>query len=103
MRSMTRTRSSLVTLGCLTLIGGVLIAGRSQRGAEAANLESVRAAEAQRIAVINKVKPAVVAVFGQSGSGGGSGVLIDKEGYALTNFHVVQPAGPLMRCGLSDG
>jgi S1-C subfamily serine protease len=60
-------------------------------------------AETRRIAVIERIKPAVVAVFAGGGQGGGSGVLIDKAGYALTNFHVVQPAGPVMQCGLPDG
>lgn len=59
--------------------------------------------EAKRIAVIEKVKPSVVAVFGPGGAGGGSGVLISKDGYALTNFHVVQGAGTVMQCGLPDG
>ena len=35
--------------------------------------------------------------------GGGSGVLISSDGYALTNFHVAGPTGPAMKCGLSDG
>src|SRR5262245_62911541 len=60
-------------------------------------------AEADRVAVVAKVKPAVVAVFAAGGQGGGTGVLIDEEGYALTNFHVVQPTGPTMQCGLADG
>ncbi len=60
-------------------------------------------AEAERIAAIEKVRPAVVAVFARGGRGGGSGVLIDKEGFALTNFHVVQPVGAVMQCGLADG
>ena len=38
----------------------------------------------------------------QGGQGVGSGVVIDPEGYALTNFHVVQPSGPLMQAGLAD-
>jgi S1-C subfamily serine protease len=63
----------------------------------------VRQSEARRVAVIEKVKPAVVAIFSPGGQGGGSGVLIDKEGYALTNFHVVQGSGPVMQCGLPDG
>jgi S1-C subfamily serine protease len=63
----------------------------------------VREAEARRVAVIKKVTPAVVAIFSPGGQGGGSGVLIDKDGYALTNFHVVQGAGPVMQCGLPDG
>jgi S1-C subfamily serine protease len=63
----------------------------------------VRDAEQQRIAVIEKVKPAVVAIFSQGGQGGGSGVLVSKDGYALSNFHVVEGAGPVMQCGLPDG
>ena len=59
--------------------------------------------EAHRIATIEKVKPSVAAVFAPGGQGGGSGVLISKDGYALTNFHVVQAAGPVMQCGLPDG
>jgi S1-C subfamily serine protease len=57
-------------------------------------------AEEQRVAVIKKVQPSVVAVM----TGGGSGVLISDDGYALTNFHVVEAAhGPFMKCGLADG
>src|SRR5437660_1055239 len=68
-----------------------------------ADSPSVRADEARRMAVINKVRPAVVAIYAKGGQGGGSGVLIDKDGYALTNFHVVQGSGPVMQCGLADG
>src|SRR5262249_50502567 len=57
-------------------------------------------AERQRSAVIEKVQPSVVAVM----TGGGSGVLVSDDGYALTNFHVVEAArGPFMKCGLPDG
>jgi serine protease Do len=63
----------------------------------------IKEAEARRLASINKVRPAVVAVFDRAGQGGGSGVLIDADGFALTNFHVVQPCGPFMQCGLADG
>jgi len=65
--------------------------------------QRVLAAEAQRIAAVEKVRPSVVAIFNKGGKGGGSGVLIDKEGYALTNYHVVQGPGPIMKCGLPDG
>ena len=68
-----------------------------------ADSPSVRAAEQQRIAIVNKVRPAVVAIYARGGQGGGSGVLIDADGYALTNFHVVQGSGPVMQCGLADG
>jgi len=57
----------------------------------------------RRIAVINKVAPSVVAIFSPGGRGGGSGVLIDPAGYALTNFHVVRGAGTFMKCGLNNG
>ncbi len=62
-------------------------------------------AESQRIAMIERVAPSVVAVFDSTQQGGGSGVLIDSEGYGLTNYHVV--AGMLDTRlglgGLSDG
>jgi serine protease Do len=73
------------------------------RGADAPKPEVPRAvldAEARRVAAVQKVQPAVVAVM----TGGGSGVLISDDGYALTNFHVVEAAhGPFMKCGLADG
>jgi serine protease Do len=56
--------------------------------------------EEERIKVIQDVQPSVVAVL----TGGGSGVLISDDGYALTNFHVTEAAhGPVMKCGLPDG
>ena len=60
-------------------------------------------AEEERIAAIEKAKPSAVSVFVPGGAGGGSGVLISPDGYALTNFHVTSPAGSYMRCGISDG
>lgn len=59
--------------------------------------------EKQRVAVVEKVKPSVVAIFNKEGNNGGSGVLIDDQGYALTNFHVTEGAGIVMKCGLSNG
>ncbi|WP_231742350.1 S1C family serine protease [Stieleria varia] len=63
----------------------------------------VQSAEQERIAAINVARPSAVSVFVPGGGGGGSGVLISPDGYALTNFHVTSPAGTFMRCGLSDG
>jgi S1-C subfamily serine protease len=60
-------------------------------------------AETKRIAVIEKARPSVIAIFGPNGQGGGSGVVISKDGYALTNFHVVEGAGNVMQCGMPDG
>src|SRR5262245_59227165 len=65
--------------------------------------KAVLDAQAQRLAAIKKVHPAVVAVCMQGGQGVGSGVVISPDGFALTNFHVVQPTGPLMQAGLADG
>jgi serine protease Do len=59
--------------------------------------------QADRVAVVAKIKPSVVAIFAQGGQGGGTGVVISPDGFALTNFHVVQPTGPTMQCGLPDG
>ena len=60
----------------------------------------VRQMEEERVKVIQSVQPSVVAVL----TGGGSGVLISEDGYALTNFHVTEAArGPVMKCGLPDG
>src|SRR5262245_49427559 len=68
----------------------------------------VTVAERKRVEAINKVKPSVVAVMARdlrgNLTGNGSGVLIDDEGYALTNWHVTSAArSPLLKCGLPDG
>ena len=65
-------------------------------------LSDVLSAQKERIRVIEAAAKTSVSVFAGT-SGGGSGVLISPDGYALTNFHVVQPAGITMRCGLNDG
>ncbi|MFO0912926.1 MAG: trypsin-like peptidase domain-containing protein [Pirellulales bacterium] len=64
----------------------------------------VLAAESDRIAAVAKATRAAVAVFdvGNPG-GGGSAVVISPDGYALTNFHVVQPVGAYMKGGMEDG
>jgi serine protease Do len=59
-------------------------------------------AQQRRIDVMRRASAAAVAIFAGE-AGGGSGVLISPDGYALTNFHVVQPAGIAMKCGLDDG
>src|SRR5262245_25975879 len=68
----------------------------------------VTVAERKRVEAINKVKPSVVAVMARdlrgNLTGNGSGVLVDDEGYALTNWHVTSAArSPLLKCGLPDG
>ena len=76
---------------------------RRWRVSARARAAAVLQAEAQRIAVMNKAKDCVLAVFPASGQGGGSGVVISRDGYALSNFHVVLPCGKAMQCGMADG
>ncbi len=83
------------------LIAIVLVTAAPQ--AARATPPAVLAAEAKRIAVVDKVSKATVAIFDSAGQGGGSGVLISPDGYALTNFHVTAPCGPAMKCGLNNG
>jgi len=64
---------------------------------------AVRTAEQARIAAIAKAKVSAISVFARGGRGGGSGVVITPDGYALTNFHVVKPAGSAMKCSMPDG
>ncbi len=63
---------------------------------------TVREAEATRVATVARIAPAVLAVYQRSTPGGGSGVLITHDGYALTNFHVVGE-DQFFKCGLNDG
>ncbi len=86
----------------LSLIVG--IASLSAMHAQAIEVdEAVLKSEAERVAAAAKAIPSVVAVFAKGGQGGGSGVLISADGYALTNYHVVKPCGDHMQCGLADG
>ncbi len=65
--------------------------------------DSVLKAEQERIAAIQKAIKPSISVFANGGRGGGSGVVITPDGYALTNFHVVKPAGDHMKCSMPDG
>jgi len=65
--------------------------------------DGVLAAQSRRIETIARAAPAVVAIFSKDGDGGGSGVLISADGYAVTNHHVVEGQGPFLKCGLNDG
>ena len=68
------TRSVLLVGG----LAAVVLLALSARGQELD--KRVVDAEAARVAVVNKVKPAVVAIFSAGGQGGGSGVLISNDG-----------------------
>ena len=64
---------------------------------------AVLQAQEERVAVIDRAQGSVLAIFSTDGGGGGSGVVISADGYALTNFHVAKPCGNAMKCGLPDG
>lgn len=66
-------------------------------------LDEVLAAEARRVETIERISRPTLAIFDANGQGGGSGVLISADGYALTNYHVVAACGPAMKCGMTDG
>lgn len=65
--------------------------------------DAVVQAERHRVETVQRVASSVVAIFAPGGQGGGSGVLIDSDGFAATNFHVVQGMKGFMKCGLNDG
>ncbi|TMQ35320.1 MAG: trypsin-like serine protease [Planctomycetota bacterium] len=102
---MSRTQTLRITLPAAVVMAGVAAMLLTRAAASRADGldKRIEAAEARRIAVIEKIKPTVAAVFAHGGQGGGSGVVISKDGYALTNFHVTQGSGPVMQCGLPDG
>ncbi|NQV25803.1 MAG: trypsin-like peptidase domain-containing protein [Rhodopirellula sp.] len=79
-----------------------MLAGGIHQNASAAD-PIVAKAEQRRVDVLKKISPAVVAIFGNGGQGGGSGVVISADGYALSNFHVTSGSGNFMKCGLNDG
>ena len=84
----------------LSLLVGVLATSECcVWAAEAGVLE----AQKNRVEVIQRAAPTVVAIFSADGNGGGSGVLISDDGYALSNFHVTSACGDFMKCGLNDG
>ncbi len=65
--------------------------------------ESVLSRESARVGVVERIAPSVVCVMAPSGEGGGSGVLISSDGYAISNYHVTSGSGDFMKCGLNDG
>jgi len=85
----------------------VLAAAMPRASAEplsAPDLARARAAEAARCDAVQRVFGSVVAVYRKDpGRGGGSGVVIHPDGWALTNYHVVRAAGKRGKAGLADG
>ncbi|MFM7920786.1 MAG: S1C family serine protease, partial [Planctomycetaceae bacterium] len=65
--------------------------------------EDLRLNEQQRVEVIRRIAPSVVCVMDSAGAGGGSGVLISPDGFAISNYHVTSGSGSFLKCGLNDG
>jgi S1-C subfamily serine protease len=85
------------------LLAAQMFSTGNARGASPSNL--VLRTETRRIETIERIAPSVVCIYDSHQRGGGSGVLIDPDGYGLTNYHVV--AGLLETRtgwgGLADG
>ncbi|MCH7720765.1 MAG: trypsin-like peptidase domain-containing protein [Planctomycetes bacterium] len=94
---------------CLTTIGVLLWAAIDVKTGEIAPDVETRSlavrAETARIELIARLMPTVVCIFNERQMGGGSGVLIDAEGYGLTNYHVIASLLGTRKglAGLSDG
>lgn len=87
--------SSLLLAISLTLAASAAVAS--------APPDSLSDRESSRIECINLITPSVVCVMAANGQGGGSGVLISPDGYAVSNYHVTSACGSFMKCGLSNG
>ncbi len=101
---MTRRRGTPIVKTLFQALWLVLLVAASALPLAAQDVPpQVLQAEQQRIEVIHRARQATIAIFGRGGRGGGSGVIITPDGYALSNFHVTAGAGAAMKCGLPDG
>ncbi|MEL7497467.1 MAG: trypsin-like peptidase domain-containing protein [Planctomycetota bacterium] len=66
-------------------------------------LQLIRQFEQRRVQAIDQVIGSVIAIYDDDRQGGGSGVIIDPSGIALTNHHVIIGAGIKGWGGLADG
>jgi S1-C subfamily serine protease len=93
-----------VTIGRFAFIAFVLAAASLPAVAvEVVPDAAVVAAEQERIATIRRISLPTLAILDEANGGGGSGVVISADGYALTNFHVSAPCGTAHKCGMTDG
>lgn len=99
----TRAACFLLAVFAQTSLSAEPVPDQANASQTSTDASLIAAVEAGRVAAVAKAMPSTVCVFVPGGGGGGSGVLISPDGFALTNFHVSSPAGTYMRCGLSDG
>ena len=100
-----RTTANRLTVSALVLIGfgcGLSALAWGPPTVEAAD-PRVLAADEARVRVMSEAAKSVVAIFAPGGEGGGSGVLVSADGFAVSNFHVTSGCGDFMKCGLNDG
>ena len=89
-----RAAGRVVLLALISMLAGVDCVSAQQ---------SIAEREAARVETIRRISPSVVCVMAPNGEGGGSGVLISADGYAISNYHVTSGSGSFMKCGLSNG
>ncbi len=87
----------------VALIVIYLAAPPSVTAEELAIVKAAETAETARIRAIEAVYGSVVSIYGNERQGGGSGVLFDPNGYALTNHHVIAGTADGGWAGLADG
>ena len=87
----------------VTCLAGLLLLLSAISSAADEVPEVVLRAERQRTEAIARAVASAISVFSADGNGGGSGVVISADGYALSNFHVTSPVGEYMQCSMSDG
>src|SRR5262245_15266337 len=97
-------RMSMKNLFRCLCLGWLVVCGLLQSITAAEEVpQAILQIEQQRIEAIGRALAAAVCIFSGDGQGGGSGVVISSDGYVLTNFHVAQPCGSFLKCGMSDG
>ena len=98
-------RFTLLLQGFMVAILAASFPAVGDEPAPADRYADVRAEEQQRIHQIQELTPSVVCIFDPLRTGSGSGVIIDAEGFGLTNYHVVESMMETRRglAGFSDG
>ncbi len=88
-----------------TLIGTVfpLVDATADDRLSSDDRKLISAVEQHRINAIKRVVGSVIAIYDEDRQGGGSGVIVDPSGIALTNHHVIMGAGVTGWGGLADG